>query len=77
VLLSIVATGATSSARILSLSAEISDPEQLLHTPIEPFHAYVDIGKRSCEVSSLHGKSFAELQCEAAGDFAHVGASWL
>ena len=85
ILLSVVGNGLSTAPRMLSLSAEVADPHNLLQrASLDSFHQYVKLGEGQTvnpqAVSDIHGQSFAELQevaTEAVGDVGRTWQEWL
>lgn len=82
VLLSVLGNGLPSAPRTISLGAEIADPHGLLRGGSNAgFHEYIKLGAGETfnaeAVSSIHGRSFDELQSQAQGSAADVFQRWL
>jgi hypothetical protein len=82
VLLSVLGNGLPSAPRAISISAEIADPHGLLQGGLSTgLHEYIKLKAGETfnaeAVSSIHGKSFDQLQSAAHHSAAEVFQHWL
>jgi len=76
ILLDIHSTGGK-SPRIISIASAVIKINVAGGIAPSSFHEYVHVRAPATSLPAVHGRSFAELQEEAGGDFKAVGTRWL